>query len=220
MSAFRLCTKHLPRVAALALALPLSLPLTAVHAQDVGASQRQVVVPCGRALQAGEWGCFGTMDMRIDGKAYRLAQFSNGDFLAEIEENGRVRHLLARFATHSEQFFGLDESELTFARNPFLFLTDGFAIPVMALHLGFPGGPSTVPAAAATKHVDLWGKPADITASSLSATRVGYRLEFGGRNVSGEYDVKRPEPLRESDLASWGPAQQMPKAPAPGARQP
>jgi hypothetical protein len=228
MSAFHLCTKHLLRLAALALAVQMCAPLQAAHAQDVAATQSQPAIPC--ALPAGKWGCFGMIEMRPDGKAVRLTQFSNGDMLMEIEQDGRTKRLLIAMSTHSERYFGLTESELTLGRipgseistlrNPFLFFTDAFAGPIMALHLGFPDGPSSVPSSATTRHVALWGKPGDITAQSLSATRVSYRLEMNGHGFSGDYNEKRPEPLRDSDIASWGPAQQMQTVPAPVAKRP
>jgi hypothetical protein len=202
----------------LSLAVQFWVPMPAACAKDQEARRENIEAQC--PLPVGEWRCFsfGTIELRADGASFRLTQFSNADSLAEIEKKDHIRRLLTRKATGSELYFGLPDSELVFSRNPFRFFAEGFAAPLMALHLGFPGGPSSLSSEPATRNVVLWGTPAAITAWSLPDKRVGYRLDGMGHAFEGEYGTKHPEPLSDGDIAAWGApqhVQNLPLQPSP-----
>ncbi|GAB3405748.1 hypothetical protein NX774_22025 [Massilia agilis] len=172
------------------------------------------------AGSVGEWGRYGMIEMRADGKVSRLTRYSNGDYLGEIEVAGKVKRLLMTGPQLSPLYFGLSEQELDFGRNPFFMFLEGAAIPLFALHSGFPGGSASLLPTPAEHPIKIGRDTATISAWNAPGTGVvQYRLAGNAQSpkVAGQVSMTRPEPLTQREIDSWGPPQQV-NPPKPVAR--
>lgn len=168
----------------------------------------------------GEWGRFGTIEMRANDKVSRLTRYSNGDYLAEIEAAGKVQRLSMTGPRLAPLYFGLSEQELEFGRNPFFMFLEGAAIPLFALHMGFPAGPASLLPAPSERSVKIG--PDTVTVSAWTALEAGvveYRMAGTAHSVTlaGRISMAQPSPLTQRDIDSWGPPQQV-KPPQQAAR--
>lgn len=168
----------------------------------------------------GEWGRFGVIEMRRDGKVARLTRYSNGDYLGEIEVAGKVKRMLMAGPKLSPLYFGLSDQELEFSRNPFFMFFEGASIPLFALHLGFPGGPASLLPTPTQQPVKIGPDTVMVCAWNAPGTGlVEYRLsgEAQSPKLAGQVSMTSPEPLTQPEIDSWGPPQQV-KPPQPVAR--
>jgi hypothetical protein len=161
------------------------------------------------ASKKDDWTCFGTMQVQSDpaGPRWRMSKFPNGEFLAQIETGASSKSLLVVQPSGLRLYRGLsaDESALTGKANPFARMDLAFARQLVALRLGFPAGPSSVPDGESIHRVLLPGdEPVTITTVRTNHTRLTYKLESVSAHGEGAWDGATQNPLPQSySLIGW-----------------
>lgn len=152
------------------------------------------------------WDCIGAIEMRVGDRALRMSKYANDEMLAEIEQGGIIQRYLVVQPSGSELYFGLSSQQIDSpAANPFAFFDYAFALPVAALRLAFPAGPSAVPDSAAQRDVLLQGIPVSVHASKRSDGHIDFSVEGTPLGpISGQIVATFLPPLDGSyPLAGW-----------------
>ncbi|MDB5934722.1 MAG: hypothetical protein JWQ01_2066 [Massilia sp.] len=137
------------------------------------------------------------VEIRIGEMTLRMSRYSNSEMLAEIEgKAGSKRYLVAQ-PSGAGLYSGVSPQEIaTPAANPFAFFDYAFALPVAALRLAFPDGPSSIPASEVQRDVVVESIPVTIRASTSSDGRVVFRLQSPATGLmEGQLSPGLLEPL-------------------------
>jgi hypothetical protein len=146
------------------------------------------------------------VEIRVGGVAYRISRYANSEMLADIDAgSSRKRYLVAQ-PSGTEWYFGLSPHEVSApAANPFAFFDYAFALPVAALRLAFPDGPSSIPEVAVQRSVVVEANPVTIRASKRTTGDIEFRVELGAVGaIEGQLHPALVKPMEEGfSLAGW-----------------
>lgn len=159
-----------------------------------------------RVCAVAAWDCIGAIEIRVGEQAFRMSKYANDEMLAEIGDGSASKRFLVAQPSGAELYLGLSAQEVSNpAANPFGFFDYAFAMPVAALRLAFPSGPSSVPAAALQRDVLVEGNPVSVHASKGRDGRIEFWVEGVplGR-VSGHINASLLPPLDgKYPLGAW-----------------
>jgi hypothetical protein len=166
-----------------------------------GVFAADAIKPC-----VSSWECIGMVEIRVGETTYRMSRYSNNEILADIEaKSGRKRYLVAQ-PSGTEWYFGLSPEEISNpGMNPFAFFDYAFALPVAALRMAFPDGPSSIPESAVQRNVVVEANPVAIRASKLADGRIAFRLEIASAGaIVGQLSPALLPPLDGNyPIAEW-----------------
>ena len=194
----------MPLIQRLAIAIALSLSLETGEA---------IAQP---EYKRSPWQTFGTFEVswaEPEGpRVLRMTNFSNGEFMAEVEAKGMQRKQRLQVQPSGLALYsGLsdDESpEFAASNNPFMFLDYGFYYPASALIQAYPLGAASVPDIETDTSVVLEKQyPATLTVVRHFGSEVRFRLSIRSEvsmTMQGVWDGERPKPLPDSlSIATW-----------------
>ena len=160
------------------------------------------------------WSCFGLIELQYANEAahvtLRMLRFSNGEFMAEIEQGATKKQYLEVQPSGLGLFSGLTESESldSVEKNPFAFFDMPFVWPLMSLQAAYPSGLEAVPwEETRTDVVVEENQPVAITAVRVAPVRMEFRLRFEQNpdlKVEGLWDGQLLKPLPDDySVVDW-----------------
>lgn len=160
------------------------------------------------ASKADDWTCFSKIEVQPGAKepTWRMVLFQNHELLAEIEEGGATKRYLVAQPSGIQLYSGLSATESipSGGKNPFAFMDLGFALPITALQIAFPVGPSSVADGESKSNILVEGKPITINTVRHNANQIRFRLESSTIHVAGLWERVDQSPLPGSySLVGW-----------------
>jgi hypothetical protein len=153
-----------------------------------------------------DWTCFSTIKLQPDaaGTTYRMVIFPTQELLAEIEQGGTTKRYLT-LPSGVQLYWGLsaEESISPGGKNPFAFLDLGLAVPISALRMAYPLGPSSVADGESKKDIVVQGQTLTIN-TVRHGQQITFRLESAAIHTTGLWERIALKPLPGSySLIGW-----------------
>ena len=178
------------------------------------------LAPFGRSAQVeclpddSSWRCYGSFEVRFENysgpMAARAIHFSNGEFMAEIEQPVTIKQFMRVLPSNLELFSGLtnDESTLPGGNNPFRLFNKAFTNPLIALQKAWPDGPASVTSDITVSDVILENHyPATLSTYRLSDNQISFTLivpDYPSPKTEGVWTKGLYEPLSDDfALDDW-----------------
>lgn len=161
-----------------------------------------------QACPAASWDCIGAIEMHWDERAFRMSKYANDELLVEIDQGSIPQRFLVAQPSGTEVYLGVSAQEIASpAANPFTSFEFAFALPVAALRLAFPAGPSSVPGAAVRRDVVVDSTPVSVHASKRGDGHIDFSVDGSALGpISGQIVIGLLPPLDGGySLAAWLP---------------